>query len=63
LVKSPSVPLFQRGKVAKMVSREKNLRSDTTIRFSIPLFEKEGLGEILLRSEAEIVLRTWVPAH
>jgi hypothetical protein len=46
-----------------MRSREKNFKSDIKIRFSIPLFGKEGLGEILLGSEADIVLRTWVPAH
>jgi hypothetical protein len=46
--KSPLIPLFQRGKGTKMGTREKKslVRNSKKSAFSVPLFEKKGLGEI-----------------
>jgi hypothetical protein len=45
-LKSPFVPLFQRRNVTKMGSRKKKsqVRHSKKLRFSVPLFEKEGKG-------------------
>jgi hypothetical protein len=48
--KSPSIPLFQRGKLGRWECKDKKsqVRHLKKLRYSVPLFEKEGPGEICL---------------
>jgi hypothetical protein len=49
-LKSPLIPLFQKGEVTKTKLERENFSIPPFERptaFSVPLFEKEGLGEIL----------------
>jgi hypothetical protein len=48
-IKSPSVPLFQRGKLNCESVHSLNITE------AVPLFEKEGQGEICVRNATEII--------